>query len=135
MSKHLPAVLICTAALAGCATAVAPVNFELVDERAAIHKGTLDPARQGMTVAVGERTYTGFYVVATDNVTTTAIPTFSRRWFPSETRSSVTSNIARAHLRSADGSHLSCEFMYEGERAVGSCRTQAGVAYQFVAGN
>lgn len=135
MIKRKLAALAGVAALAGCATVVAPVNFELVDERATIHKGSLDPVKQGMSVAIGERTYSGFYVVATDNVTTTAIPTFSRRWFPSETRSSVTSNIARAHLRSADGSHLSCEFMYEGERAVGSCRTQAGVNYQFVAGN
>ena len=123
------------ALLAGCATPSGPVNFELIDERAAIHQGTIDAQKQAMSVSIGERAYSGFYVVATDSVSTTSIGGFSHRIWPTETRSSVSSNIARAHLRSADGSHLACEFMFEGERAVGSCKTQAGVSYQFVAGN
>jgi hypothetical protein len=73
-------------------------------------------------------------VVATDTVSTTAFPGFYRRAWPLETRGTVVSNIARAHLRNEAGGHLACEFMFDGERAVGSCKHPSGKVYQFVAG-
>ena len=135
--NHKPMLVLGAAGMlpAACATPTAPVSFELVDTQAAVFKGSIDAQKQNMTITIGSREYAGFYVIATDTVNTSSLGGFSRRLWPTETRSSVSSNIARAHLKAADGERLACEFMFEGDRGVGSCRTQAGNTYQFVAGS
>lgn len=120
----------------GCALAPAtPSRFELIDDQARTSIGTYDTSSRNMQIAVGDRIYGGFYVVDSGSVTTSAFPNFFRRSFPLETRGEVISNHARAHLRSTEGDHLSCEFTFDGERAVGTCKNPAGKVYQFVAGN
>ena len=122
--------------VAGCAvTSGTPLRFELIDDQARVHVGTYDTASRNMQIAVGDLLYGGFYVVDSSSVTTHTFPGFYRRTLPLETRGEVTSNHARAHLRSAAGDHISCEFTFDGERAVGACRNPAGKLFQFVAGN
>jgi hypothetical protein len=116
-------------------TPATPLRFELIDDQAKVHVGTYDTVSRNMQIAVGDQLYSGFYVVDSSTVTTQAFPGFYRRPFPVETRGEVTSNHARAHLRSAAGDHISCEFTFDGERAVGNCRNPAGKSLQFVAGN
>lgn len=136
MKLSLTTALAAMLAVTGCAvTPNTPLRFELIDEQAKIHVGTYDTTSRNMQIAVGDRLYSGFYVVDSSTITTLAFPANYRRPFPLETRGEVMSNRARAHLRSAEGDHISCEFTVDGERAVGTCRNPAGRLFQFVAGN
>ncbi len=149
--------LVVTLVVTACAipgTQVSPYAFELIDEARVVHAGTIDPHKQGMTVALGEEVFVGFYVLGVESVSSTAFPPLFRRSFgsafgpalgsrstpifapawPMETRSTVISNHARAHLKSSAGGHLACEFILDGLRAVGTCAMPDGKTYQFVAG-
>jgi hypothetical protein len=53
---------------------------------------------------------------------------------PSETWTTVSNNSGKAFLQSADGDKLHCDFMYEGRRLLGECRSpDSGAVYQMVA--
>lgn len=121
--------------IAACATPNAHYRVELIDDQSRVFSGSLDANSRGITIGMGERVYNGFYVVVTESVTSTAFPTYwGRRPFgPMEAQSLVVTNQARAHLQSSDGGHLSCEFVLDGARAVGSCLAPAGQRFQFVA--
>jgi len=75
--------------------------------------------------------YGGFYIVATS--VGISHPMMIGPYFAPDTITTYTSNQARAHLTAEGGPPLNCEFLFDGPRAVGECRTPAGAAYQFVA--
>ena len=124
--------------LAGCATTPpAPVRFELVDPQAQVHVGSLDSQTRGMTVAIGTEVFNGFYVLEIQEVSTTLYPTggwYRRPMMPMDSHGVSVSNRAKAHLRSAEGGHISCDFLLEGSRAAGNCKNTSGANFQFVAG-
>lgn len=137
--------------LAGCAsTPRPPMGFELIDQQARVHTGSLNTQTRGMTVGIGQRVYNGFYVLESESVTTMSYPptVFVGRYghpgfsgfpyggvmMPMPARAVALSNKAKAHLRSAEGDHLACEFLFDGPRATGTCTGATGVSYQFVAG-
>lgn len=130
MARWFPTCFAGALALAGCA-APQPVPFRLVDAAAKIHRGTLYPQSGRIEVAIDGKAYGGFYILASGFAVSQPTP-FPRR-FHYDTVTTYTSNQARAHLSAAGAPPLNCEFLVDGPRAVGECRTPEGAAYQFVA--
>lgn len=130
------------AMLGGCATTVQPLPFQLVDPGNQAHSGTFNPNDQSIAVTVGKRTYTGFYVLASSTAQSTSFGfgfgmatrgAYGAYGFPSERWTTINGNNGRAALQSQDGERLNCEFMFEGRRLVGECRSPQGAVYQMVA--
>lgn len=132
MNYRKPAVVLLAALLYGCA-AEPPIPFQLIDATSTSFNGSFDGRSQAMEVFIGETRYLGFYVIGT-GVATAPQPWFPRRGFPIDMTTTFRTNTARAHLQSANGRHLNCEFNFEGRRAIGECRTPEGTRYQLVAG-
>lgn len=130
MGKMIPLLGACALALAGCA-APQPVPFQLVDAASKVHRGTLYPQTGRIEVAVDDRQYSGFYIIAA-GFAVSQPPPFVRR-FPYETITTYATNEARAALSDASGRRLNCQFLIEGSRAIGECRSPEGVSYQMVA--
>lgn len=132
MNDFLPTLGACALALAmaGCA-APQPMPFQLVDPASKIHRGTLFPDTQRLEVAVDGLKYSGFYIVATG--IGIAHPIMVGPYFSYDTVTTYTSNQARAHLTAEGGPPLSCQFLVDGPRAVGECRTPEGTVFQLVA--
>ena len=126
------AMLAACAGLAACA-APAPVDFSLVGPDNDKHVGTFQPANQAVEVWIGDIRYQGFYILSTSVETVLMPPTRFMR-FPRDSTVVSRSNTARAHLVGSDGAHLNCEFLFEGNRAIGECRSPGGRVYQLVAG-
>lgn len=125
----MPAALGCLA-LAGCA-APAPVPFQLLDSQAHVYRGNFLPGPQTLSVDIGNRHYRGFYLVETGLATTTQTwPAW--RGFPRDSTTIINSNAARAYLKAEDGAQLSCQFLFEGSRALGDCVSPGGEKYQLV---
>ncbi|MBV6475384.1 MAG: hypothetical protein KJZ92_16315 [Rhodocyclaceae bacterium] len=134
MKHHTPALragaLALAAALAGCA-APQPLPFRLIDPAAKVHRGTLFPQTQRLEVAVDGLKYGGFYIVATG--VAISHPMMVGPFFAPDTVTTYSSNQARAHLTAEGGPPLNCQFLFDGPRAVGECRTPEGKVYQLVA--
>ena len=132
MDTSIPALGACALALAlaGCA-APQPVPFQLVDAASKVHRGTLFPQTGHIEVAVEGSQYSGFYIIAAGYAVSQPTP-FVRR-FPYETITTYATNEARATLSDASGRRLNCQFLVEGLRAIGECRSPDGTAYQMVA--
>lgn len=130
--------------LAACATPPPPRPFSLIDKSNVVHRGVFKPADGSMEVRINNKVYTGFYVTSTSTAHSTevgfgAFGGFGRRGygafgaFPSETYTVVSNNSGKAYLQSADGDRLNCDFMFEGPRLLGECRSPQGTVYQMVA--
>lgn len=117
-------------ALAGCA-APQPLPFQLIDPAAKVHRGTLFPETRGIEAVIDGRKYSGFYIVATG--IGISHPIMIGPYFAPDTVTTYTSNQARAHLTAEGGPPLNCQFLFDGPRAVGECRTPEGAVYQMVA--
>ena len=132
MAHYRPNLGICVLALAaaGCA-APQPLPFQLVDPAAKVHRGTLFPENRGIEVVVDGQMYSGIYIVATGFAI--SHPMLWGPYFFHDTVTTYTSNSARAHLTAEGGRRLACEFLVDGPRAVGECRTPEGAVYQMVA--
>lgn len=133
MKSHLKAISasICMAALVvGCA-APRPIPFQLVDSASAVQKGTIFPDRQRIEVTINGQHYKGFYLVASGAAYSETFGGW--RSLPRQSVTTYSSNAARAQLSSDQGQHLSCEFLFEGRRAAGECKTPAGATYQLSA--
>ncbi|HWT54964.1 MAG TPA: hypothetical protein VN066_09145 [Rhodocyclaceae bacterium] len=133
-------------ALAGCATAPQPLPFDLVGKGNNVHRGLFKPADGSIEVRVGNKVYTGFYVISASTARSTTMGfglgygSYGRYGYgaygayPSETWTTVSNNSGKAYLQSADGDKLNCDFMYEGRRLLGECRSMdSDVVYQMVA--
>lgn len=114
----------------GCATPQ-PVPFQLIDSESRIQKGTIFPDTQRIEVMVEGQLYKGFYIVATGMAHSETFGGF--RSYPRETITTYSSNSARAHLISDKGQRLGCDFLFEGKRAIGECRSPAGTVFQLTA--
>lgn len=128
--KALSAYLCVLFLTAGCATNQ-PLSFQLLDPASKVQRGSLFPDTERIEVTVDGALYSGFYITAGGSVVSHA--TLGRRFFPSETVSTFSSNSARAHLTAENGMHLTCDFLLETKRAVGECRSSSGAVYQLVA--
>lgn len=142
----LLAVPLATALLAGCATTPQPLPFDLVGKGAAVHRGLFRPADGSVDVRVNDKVYTGFYVTSVSTARSSSVGFgvgyggYGRYGYgmygayPSETWTTVSNNSGKAFLQSADGDKLNCDFMYEGRRLLGECRSpDTGAVYQMVA--
>ena len=132
MDNSLPTLGACALALAlaGCA-APQPLPFQLVDPASKVHRGTLFPQTGRIEVVVDGQMYSGIYIVATGFAI--SHPMLWGPYFFHDTVTTYTSNSARAHLTAEGGRRLSCEFLIDGPRAVGECRSPEGTVYQMVA--
>lgn len=136
--KKIGALLVALLILGGCA-APQPYPFDLVDEGNKVYRGTFIPADNRLEVWIGNKLYQGFYVVATGVATTTGFGMgFGWRgrygsMFPNESMTVVNSNMGRAHLQTAEGDHLNCEFLFEARGLVGECKSPQGKIYQMAA--
>jgi hypothetical protein len=133
--------------LAGCATPPQPLPFDLVGKGSTVHRGLFKPADGSIEVRIDNRVYTGFYVtsVSTARSTNVGFGVGYGGWgryggygmygaYPSETWTTVSNNSGKAYLQSAEGDKLNCDFMYEGRRLLGECRSpDTGAVFQMVA--
>lgn len=133
--------------LAGCATAPQPLPFDLVGKGNTVHRGLFKPADGSIDVRINNKVYTGFYVTSVSTARSTTMGWgvgyggYGRYGYggaygayPSETWTTVSNNSGKAFLQSGDGDKLNCDFMYEGRRLLGECRSLDGsVVYQMVA--
>ncbi|MDO8346928.1 MAG: hypothetical protein Q7S85_03440 [Rugosibacter sp.] len=117
--------------LAGGCAAPQPLPFRLVDSGTEVQNGAFFPDSQRLEARVDGELYSGFYIVATSVAYSQTLD--SRRFFPRDTITTVTSNSARAHLVSTEGRQMNCEILFEARRALGECRTPAGKVYQLIA--
>jgi hypothetical protein len=133
MKNRLKVISACVCAVvlvSGCA-APQPVPFQLTDSASAIQKGTIFPDKQRIEVTIDGQQYKGFYLVASGTGFSESFGNWRRG--PTQSVTTYSSNAVRAHLSSEKGQRLSCEFLFEGGRAIGDCKTPAGVTYQLSA--
>jgi hypothetical protein len=142
----VPFAVIAAALLAACATTPQPLPFDLVGKGSTVHRGLFKPADGSIDVRINNKVYTGFYVTSVSTARSTNMGFgvgyggYGRYGYgmygayPSETWTTVSNNTGKAYLQSADGDKLNCDFMYEGRRLLGECRSpDTGAVYQMVA--
>jgi hypothetical protein len=117
--------------LVGCSTPQ-PLPFQLIDSESKVLQGTIFPASQRIEAIIDGQLYKGFYIVANGVARSETFGGW--RSFPRDTVTTFSSNSARAQLISDKGQRLSCEFLLESNRAIGECRSPAGMKFQLVAG-
>jgi hypothetical protein len=122
--------LLVLATATGCA-APRPVPFQLVDSESRVQKGMIFPGKQLIEARIDGQLYKGFYIFATGEAYSETFGGW--RSFPRDTQTTFSSNSARAQLVSDKGQRLSCEFLFESRRAIGECRSPAGVVFQLIA--
>lgn len=130
VQKNLIITLFVVVVAGGCAAPI-PVPFQLVDSSSRVQSGTLYPDSQRIEVTVDGHLFNGFFIIASGSAISQTVS--GRRFLPSDTVTSYSSNSARAHLTSDNGQQLNCEFLYERRRAVGECRSPSGAIYQLSA--
>lgn len=130
MIKTLKAWMTClfVVIVAGGCAAPPPMPFQLVDSESRVQWGTIYPDTQRIEATVDGHIFNGFYIVASGNVVSQTLAG-RRRFFPSNTVTTYSSNSARAHLVAENGQQLSCELLFESRRAIGECRTPAGAIF------
>ncbi len=114
--------------LAGCAP-MQPIPFQLL-ERGQTYQGTFQPGERRLDAQIGDKHYSGFYIL--ESGTAYSQGWWPRRGFPSDTVTTYTTNSARATLTAPDGDRLFCEFVFEGSRALGECKSLDGKAYRLL---
>lgn len=143
---RLPLAPLALLLLGACATTPQPLPFDLVGKGATAHRGLFKPADGSIEARINGKVYTGFYVTSVSTARSTSIGvgmgygSFGRRGygaygaFPQETWTTISNNSGKAYLQSADGDKLNCDFIYEGRRLLGECRSpDNGAVYQMVA--
>ena len=115
---------------AGCASQQ-PLPFQLVDSESKIHKGTFFPDGQRIEAMIDGKLYKGFYIIATQIAYSETLGGW--RGGPRETVTTATSNSAKAHMASDNGSQLNCTFLFESKQAIGECKSPAGKIFQLTA--
>ncbi len=128
--KNIVAFITVLLLAAGCA-APQPVPFQLIDSESRVQKGTIFTDTQRIEATVDGQSYKGFYIIATGMAHSETFGGW--RASPRETVTTYSSNSVRAQLTSDKGQRLKCDFLFEGRRAIGECRTPAGAVFQLVA--
>ncbi len=143
---HLLAPLTAALLLSACATTPPqPLPFDLVDKSNIAHRGLFKQADSSIEVRIADKVYTGFYVISSSTARSTdfgfgvGFGGYGRYGYggygayPTERWTVISNNNGRAHMQNADGDRLNCEFLFEGRRLVGECRSPQGAVYQMVA--
>ena len=145
MSRSLFAPFAVVLLLAGCATTPQPMPFDLVGKGNTVYRGLFKPADSSVDVRINNKVYTGFYVTSVTTARSSSIGVgvgyggygrysgYGMYGAPSETWTTINNNTGKAYLQSADGDKLNCDFMYQGRRLLGECRSESGATYQMVA--
>ena len=119
--------------LAGCTG-----GMVFVGPDGAAHDGTFDAVAKTMTVAIRGEQFSGPYILGGSSggtmttTTTTVMP--SGRVAVGTGQTYVPGSgggPGRALLSSPAGNTLSCEFVYHGMSAIGTCQDRQGQQYQF----
>jgi hypothetical protein len=118
--------------LVGCA-APAPIGFDLVDQQSVVHHGTIHIAEQTIEAMIAGKHFEGFYLLADSTTVTTTTALSARRSHTFHSVSSIMSNVGRALLTASDGERITCEFLFEDQRAIGDCRASSGQVFQLIA--
>jgi hypothetical protein len=132
MTSKIKTVCACIAAIvlaAGCASQ--PIPIQLIDSESGINKGTIYPDGQRIEAKIDGQFYKGFYIVAAQVAYSETFGGW--RSGPRDTVTTASSNSGRAHLTSDKGQQLSCEFLFESQRAIGECRSPTGKTFQLTA--
>lgn len=115
--------------LTACAP-MPPVPFDLTRQQEVSH-GWFYPQERRLDVRIGDKLFSGYYIVASSTAYNPAPSLPFRRWgFPGDNVSVISSNTARASLAANDGERLSCELLFDGNRAAGECKSTQGQTYQ-----
>lgn len=143
---RFPMALLALLLLGACATTPQPLPFDLVGKGTVAHRGLFKPADGSIEARINGKVYTGFYVTSVSTARSSSIGVgmgygrYGYRGygaygaFPQETWTTISNNSGKAYLQSADGDKLNCEFIYEGRRLLGECRSpDSGAVYQMVA--
>jgi hypothetical protein len=147
MSRSLFAPIAAVLILAGCATTPQPLPFDLLGKGNTVYRGLFKPADSSIEVRINNKVYTGFYVTSTTTARSSTIGmgvgygSYGRYGgygmfgaYPSETWTTINNNTGKAYLQNSDGDKLNCDFMFEGRRLLGECRSaESGATYQMVA--
>lgn len=102
----------------------------LIDRAGTQHGGKFDTMTRTLEVNVGGKLYSGHYITnqsVTPVYTTGMVGT---RMVGANTLAVTPGNAGRALLRASDGSTIECEFSYQGNAAIGTCRGNDGATYQ-----
>lgn len=127
----LPALALVAAALTGCASA--PLSFNLYDQKQRVWHGQMNPGNGDISVDIAGKLYHGFYLVAHGTaISTNPMALFGAPAFVN-TVSEVNMNSARANMTADDGSRLTCSFLFQGSKVLGSCHDEKGRHYDLVA--
>ena len=118
------------AAFLGACSPLAPLPFELIDD-GKVFQGAFFPSEERLEATIGDKKFQGFYILASGIATSQS--TWPVRRLPSSTTTTYSSNAARAMLTSQQGDRLTCEFLLEGRKAIGECKSTDGRIYQLVA--
>jgi len=129
-----PRLLGCTLTLgllSACTTVQPPpLPFSLA-QGDQLHNGQMHPGDHLMEVTVAGKRFEGFYIQA--NSTALSQGLWPRRGFPNDTVTNISSNAARAVMTAADGERLYCDFMFEGNRVLGECKSSTNASFQLLA--
>ncbi len=124
--------LMSTLFLSSCA--MTPVPFALYGQDHTDGTGTLDPRHGSIQATLDGRDYHGFYIVGHGTAVTSTPPDPFFGFPPMmDSMVDISTNSARATMSSDDGSRISCQFLFQGHRALGDCQTTSGKHYQMVA--
>ena len=122
------------ATLAACSQPL-PLSFQLIDEQSHVSTGVMRPVDGSMEVVIGGKAFTGFYIVATATSVSTWDQPFFKRWGPPQhAMTTISSNAAKAVLLGEDKTRITCDFLFQGSRAIGECKSAGGHSYQFMTG-
>ena len=131
---RFPRVLGCALALgllSACVTVQPPpLPFGLAQGNQ-LYNGQIHPDDHHMEVTVAGKNFEGFYIQSNSTAFSQAL--WPRRGFPNDTVTNISSNAARAVMTAADGERLYCDFMFEGNRALGECKSSTDANFQLLA--
>ena len=105
----------------------------LIDQGGKQYTGKFDAISKTLDVDVEGKLYSGFYITNSGYAFGTS-QTFGARPMYGNSQMMVGGTSGNAMIRSVDGDSITCDFNYQGMRAIGVCvRPSTGATYQFMA--
>lgn len=105
----------------------------LIDQGGKQYAGKFDAISKTLEVTIDGKLYSGFYIVNSGYAVGSS-QTFGARPTYGTTQFMVGGTSGNAMIRSIDGDAITCDFNYQGMRAIGVCvRPSSGSTYQLMA--